>query len=151
MAGFERVINREAVEERFGEWPTFHDAEVLAVRLDSGQRSDGRASVELDIHAFEMTDQVDDDGYYVIRLHTMVTLRCEGTSEIELAYFGPQNVLAELGIDWLPQSSDGARFALDLPSNNGLQGSLRCEDVIVMSVAPYTPGPYSVYGGLRRR
>jgi hypothetical protein len=35
------VINGQTLVERFGDWPSFHDAEVYGVRLDSGQRRDG--------------------------------------------------------------------------------------------------------------
>jgi len=51
------IWNREALEARFGEWPSFHDAEVLAVHLDSGQRSDGRVRLKLDIHVFAVESQ----------------------------------------------------------------------------------------------
>lgn len=30
------VLNHEAPTERFGEWPSFHDAEIYGLRLDSG-------------------------------------------------------------------------------------------------------------------
>lgn len=46
------VVNSKALETRFGEWPSCHDAEVLGVRLHSGQRSDGRVRLELDVHVF---------------------------------------------------------------------------------------------------
>jgi hypothetical protein len=32
-----QVLNSEALIERFGEWPSFQDAEVYGLRLDSGQ------------------------------------------------------------------------------------------------------------------
>ena len=49
-----RIFNREELEERFGEWPSFHDSEVQALRLDSGQRGNGKPSIEMDIHLFDV-------------------------------------------------------------------------------------------------
>jgi hypothetical protein len=46
------VINREALVDRFGDWPSFHDAEVYGLRLDSGQRTNGLMSPQLDVHVF---------------------------------------------------------------------------------------------------
>jgi hypothetical protein len=56
------ILNREELEERFGDWPSFHDAEVLAVRLDSGQRANAQPSIELDIHVFAV-DGARPDGH----------------------------------------------------------------------------------------
>ena len=142
--GVEHVVNREALEERFSRWPSFHDAEVLAVRLDNGQRDDGRPSVELDVHVFEVTDRIK-DGHFVVRLHSLVTFRFEGAADVELSYFSRQNVLAELEFERL-EDGGAAPLQVLLPSNAGLDGSLRCEKAIVLTVEPFDPGPHSVYG-----
>ena len=147
MQPFERVHNHEALVERFGAWPSFHDAEVLSVRLDNGQRTDGRVAVELDVHIFEITGETDEYGYYVFRLHTLVTLRFDGACEIELEDFGPQNVLDGLELELADEPAvDAARLSVELPSNNGLSGALRCEEATVMAVKRFEPGPFSVYG-----
>ena len=143
--GTERIANREALEERFSGWPSFHDAEVLAVRLDNGDGSDGRPSVELDVHVFVMTREVNEDGKYVLRSHTLVTLRFEGVRDVELYYFARQNVLFEMTFEWLDDVDDPARLKVDLPSSVGLEGGLRCERATVLAVEPFEPGPHSVY------
>ena len=140
------LLNREALEERFGGWPSFHDAEVLAVRFDNGQRSDADPSVELDIHVFAVDGLLDERRLNFV-LHTVVTLRFEEVEEIELDGFGPQNVL-----DGLVLTDLGERLGVRLPSNNGLGGRFLCRRAGVTSVAAYEPGPRSVYhdaGGSR--
>ena len=67
------VINREALVERFGEWPSFHDAEVYALRLDSGQGTDGVLRLELDVHVFDVDGTLPDGRFNFVR-HTLVTL-----------------------------------------------------------------------------
>ena len=34
MSAYERVINGQLIVERFGKWPSFHDAEVVRLVLD---------------------------------------------------------------------------------------------------------------------
>ncbi|MGZ6564561.1 MAG: Imm50 family immunity protein [Solirubrobacteraceae bacterium] len=135
------VFNREALEERFGRWPSFHDAEVQAVRLDSGQRADGKPSVELDVHVFDADGLLPDGRVNFIR-HMLATLRFEGAEAIVLDGFGPQNVLDDLVIEDIGNHAPGAgRMLVSLPSNNGLKGSLRCEHVVVVGACDFEPGP----------
>jgi hypothetical protein len=140
----EGIVNRRALVERFGCWPSFHDAEVVAVRLDSGQRSQRPPSAELDIHVFEMTSETDEDGFFILRLHTLVTLRFDGLIEIELDGFGSQNSLDSLELGGSPGGDDG--FVVELPANVGLGGALRCQAATVLSVEPFEPGPRSIGG-----
>jgi hypothetical protein len=143
-----QIINREAVEERFGSWPSFHDAEVYAVRLDSGQRLTAPTSLELDIHVFAVEATMSGERYTFVK-HTLVTLRFEGVEMVELDGFGPQNVLDDLVIEDLGQGvATASRLSVSLPSNNGLGGSFRCEDITVLSALPFDPGPRSPYYGL---
>ena len=149
VAGVVQIVNREAVEERFGSWPSFHDAEVYAVRLDSGQRSTGSTSLELDIHVFAV-EGAKPDGQYNFARHTLVTVCFEGVEAVELNGFGPQNVLDDLLIEDLGHGfATAARISVSLPSNNGLGGGFRCEHVTVLSAVPFEPGPRSVYRAAR--
>jgi hypothetical protein len=140
-----QIVNREAVEERFGSWPSFHDAEVYAVRLDSGQRSTGPTSLELDIHVFAV-ERTKPDGQHNFARHTLVTVRFEGVEAVELDGFGPQNVLDDLLIEDLGAGfATAARISVSLPSNNGLAGAFRCEQVTVLNAIAFEPGPRSIY------
>src|SRR4051794_8099122 len=95
MSRVTTVISREALEERFGEWPSFHDAEIQAVRMDSGQRSSGRPSIQIDIHVFRWRDAGEPRFFD----HTLVTFRFEGVTEVEMTRFGHQNVLMDLAFE----------------------------------------------------
>jgi hypothetical protein len=142
----DHLIGYEILEQRFGNMPSFHDAEVQAVRLDSGQRTDARPSVELDIHLFD-ADGLLPNGQVNWVLHTLTTLRFEGTETIELDGFGPQNVLFDLQITDLGNRAPAAACLLVLlSSSNGLGGSFRCERATVIAVGDFEPGVHSVYG-----
>jgi hypothetical protein len=56
----------------FGAWPSFHDSEVLGVRL-ARSGPDG-PTCETQIHLFERTSEVDTAGFFILRHHTQVTL-----------------------------------------------------------------------------
>ena len=138
------VINSDALTGRFGEWPSFHDAEIYGLRLDSGQRSDGVVRLELDIHVFA-GDGLRADGRVNWVNHTLATLEFEEVEALEIDGFGPQNVLDDLLLDEVHEAA-GRQIQVTLPSNNGLGGSFRCRSVSVLEAVDFVPGPHSVYG-----
>jgi hypothetical protein len=128
------VINREALVERFGDWPSFHDAEIYAVHLDSGQRTDGVPRLQLDVYVIGPAGE-----------HTLVTLAFTDVEAVELDGFGPQNVLDDLVMEDVTAAA-GRQVQVTLPSNNGLAGSFRCRTVTVLDAVAFAPGSHSVYG-----
>ena len=68
-----QIENEHLLTDRFGYWPSFHDAEILHVRFE--RTGPDAPFMECDIHVFEMTSQVGADGHYVLRNHTLATLR----------------------------------------------------------------------------
>src|ERR1700754_933885 len=67
MAEQDLVRAGDLLVKAMGYWPSFHDAEVLKVTRTSD-------SCTVIIHVFEMTDQVDSAGYFVLRKHHLVEL-----------------------------------------------------------------------------
>jgi hypothetical protein len=136
-------MNREALVERFGEWPPFHDAEVYGLRLDSGQRTDGIARLQLDVHVFAIDGQLPGGRFNFVD-HTLVTFEFEDIEAVELDGFRPQNVLDDLVMEDV-NAAAGRQVQVTLPSNNGLGGSFRCRAVMVLDAVPFEPGDHSVY------
>ena len=137
------VINREALVERFGEWPSFHDAEVYALRLNSGQESDGLVRLELDVHVFDVDGTLPDGRLNFVK-HTLVTLEFEDVEALELEGFGPQNVLDDLVLADV-QLAAGRQVQVTLSANNGVNGQFRCRTIAVLRADPMTPGKHSAY------
>ena len=120
----------------FGHWPTFHDAEVVRVVLD--RRGPGGPTLEAEIHVFEMTSEVDPAGYYVLKNHTLVTLRFRGVELRALSSFNHQNVLYELSLTPIdPAQHAGRSVAVELVSSFGMEASFECGDCEVVSVQPW--------------
>jgi hypothetical protein len=75
----------EKLTHIFGEWPSFHVAEVVCLVLD---RSGSEApTLEAQIHVFAVTSDLDANGHYVLANHTLVTLRFTKVALLELGGF----------------------------------------------------------------
>ena len=67
------IENGDALTRFFGgRWPSFHDAEVFEVQFDRGHVEPEKSLYEfptltLKIHLWEMTREVDQSGYFVLR------------------------------------------------------------------------------------
>lgn len=121
------------LEGVFGRWPPFHDAAVLRAVLDRSGTSG--PAFEVTIHVFEMTNEVDVDGFYVQRSHTEVTLRFDDIKELKLEAFNRQNVLAGLTVSRFDR--DGrARLRVAMPSSFGMDASFECARATVVHVRP---------------
>jgi len=66
----EHASNLESV---FGRWPPFHDAEVPRLSLD--RSGDEGPTLDVVVHASEMTTAIDAKGYYVLKSNTEVSFR----------------------------------------------------------------------------
>lgn len=139
------IRNSEALEEIFGYWPSFHDAEVLHVRLDRGDPPDRggeprRPTLEADIHVFEMTDQVTEQGFYALRKHTLVTFAFHGVDELELNGFNNQNALFGLRLeDISDRQLEVLKWSVGFESSFGLEASFMCEEAEVVRAVPFDP------------
>ena len=104
----------------FGYWPSFHDAEVLDLKLDRTGRSTVR------VHTFEMTDQVNSQGSFTCTKHVIVSFILDGITDLHLDGFNGQNVISELH---LRQTNEG--YELSLEPCYGLEGTITAHRVCV--------------------
>jgi hypothetical protein len=64
----EVIANSQALVEVMGCWPSFHDAHLLeALRTND--------DLQVVVHVFEMTDEVDAAGYFVLTKHHLIRLQ----------------------------------------------------------------------------
>jgi len=135
----EGIAGAEQLVAVFGYWPSFHDAEVLWLRLDRrahGDRCQG-PTLEALVHAFEMTSEVGADGYYVLRHHVLVHLRFLDLVELRLDGLNHQNTLMGLTLaDLRDRQMERVRWAVHFDSAFGVDASFQCYAVEVVSVLP---------------
>jgi hypothetical protein len=111
----------------FGYWPTFHDAEVLELAL----HRTGNSTIR--IYAFEMTDQVNSQGFFIRTKHVIVGFVLEGVTNLHLDQFNGQNVISGL---LLKRTAEG--FELTLDGCYGIEGTITA-DRIHLELQPGPP------------
>jgi hypothetical protein len=113
-----RVQGASELEEWFGYWPSFHDAEVIGLHLNR------EGSSSLRVHTWGMTKEIDDKGYYVLTKHIVVEFIFDAVCGLSLNGFNHQNVIFGLAID---KTNFGFRVTLD--DCYGLAGSIEAENI----------------------
>src|SRR5882672_4254724 len=142
MTGVEaKVENSHLVTDIFGRWPSFHDAEVLEMTLNRGERATYGPWLSAKIHVFEMTSQVE-NGAYVLRHHSAVNFHFRELHELKLDGFNQQNVLGGLRIvDVSDGKLEGINFEVFFDGIYGVSASLQCRSINIESVEPYIRTP----------
>jgi hypothetical protein len=138
-----KVRNSEALADIFGYWPSFHDAEVVEVRVNRGDSLDAQGEVrkptlEADIHVFETTDEVTEEGFYALRKHTLATLAFRGIDELKLDGFNHQSVLFGLGLhDISDRQLEVLKWRVSFDSSFGLAATFMCEEIVMVRAVPF--------------
>lgn len=118
----------EALVEWFGRAPRFHDAELLEITFSS------KGAGLLRIHTWNMTNEVDAKGYFVLDKHVMVTLVLEGVSAINLADFDmAPGIIFDLEITKVDQ-----HFRVEWSASYGVDGFITAKHLQI-SLAPGKP------------
>ncbi|CAN5475569.1 hypothetical protein BH10CYA1_BH10CYA1_61820 [soil metagenome] len=103
-----------------GDWPSFHDAEVLTLCLSRENSS------WLKLHILKTTNKVDSDGNLLHENDLIVIFRFERVKDVELSGFNHQNVIAGLNL----KHSEGM-IELSLLGCFGLCGTISAENVSI--------------------
>lgn len=137
MVPADEILGAERLTAVFGYWPTFHDAEVVWMRLDRGGTDLGPGpTLDALIHAFEMTKEVDAAGYYVLRNHVLVHLRFAGVSNLRLDGFNQQNAIFGLTISMAETGEVGEKYQVGFDPSFGVGAEFHCATIAVSGVQP---------------
>jgi hypothetical protein len=123
------IINADKVLARFGEWPHFHDMEVVSVHMD--RRGADAPWIEFVIFTWNYTGRIAPEGYYEQSKHSLIRFRCDRVTANQFDDFNHQNVL-----DGLEFRQEGESITVRLPSIYGVGGSMGCCRVSVVDVVP---------------
>jgi hypothetical protein len=104
----------------FGGWPSFHDAEILDLKLARN------GSSVIRIHTWRTTTQTDPQGHFVSDHHVVVSFLLEGIIDLDLHGFSTQNVIS--GLD-LQEAPGGCRVCLS--PCFGLAGEVQAQRIVV--------------------
>src|SRR5262249_23189702 len=134
----QHIVGAEKLVAVFGYWPSFHDAEVLWVRLNRQPRDEGYGpTLESMIHAFEMTSEVDANGCYVLRHHVLFHFRFHDVVELELDGFNHQNAILGLKlVDLRDRQMERVQWEIEFDAAFGMGASFQCYKVEIVRVVP---------------
>jgi hypothetical protein len=94
-----------------------------------------RQTLDLTLHTWEMTSEVDVKGYYVLRKHTLVAFRFAGVHGASLDRFDSGNIL--FGMD-ITRAGDAGSFHVELDSVMDMSGDFSATSGEILSVIPCT-------------
>ena len=127
VRGVDLVLNA------FGYWPSFHDARIEGVRLDSS----GGGAVMFTIRAFEMTSETDARGYFGLSKQHDVRFRFDDVAEVSI----PEHDDTLSSLEIVSALGSDGRFLVVVESaigsqNEGYGGSFRARSGVVLDVIP---------------
>lgn len=119
MSILHEIPGGRALVEWFGGVPHFHDAELLELTFSK----EGSGLIRL--HAWNMTDQVDDKGYFINDKHAIVTLLLGGVSSINCIDFDMvPGIIYDLDI-----SAVNEFYRVEWSASYGVEGSITVKGV----------------------
>jgi len=119
MSMLHNLPGGRALIEWFGGAPRFHDAELLELTFSN------KGSGLMRLHAWNMTDQVDDEGYFINDKHAIVTLLLEGVRSINCVDFDMKpGIIYDLKITAVDEL-----YRVEWSASYGLEGSITAKGV----------------------
>ncbi|WNO10081.1 Imm50 family immunity protein [Teredinibacter sp. KSP-S5-2] len=136
----EYLENYNSVEQVYGYWPSFHDAEIKSVLLETyyKEKEDYVCPfIEITLHCFEMTSKVLSNGFYELIKHNLIKFRFEDVHDSELVGFDHQNAILSLEFEILPKNERGfTPILVEIDPANGLGGKFKAFSGKVVEVFP---------------
>ena len=129
------IRNHQAVLATYGYWPSFHDAPLLSFTHSPAPAS----TVDLSVHAFEMTHEVNAEGFYILIKHHVIRFLFHDVADVELRQFDVPNTLFEMRFSPSRDEHSTRRFTVELQSVLGgdCVASFAAGSGEVVSVMPY--------------
>ena len=132
------IENAQSVFDVYGYFPVFHDAEILYISCDRGQKDMGSPIIRFRLHGWEMESETDSAGHYKLTKHHLIDFQFDSVDAVALNHFNHQNVLFELVIEKIENPNDHALIKVDFSSSFGLEGGFRAISGKVNSIRPCT-------------
>lgn len=139
------VTGHERLTAIFGGWPSFHDAEVLTVRLEREGRDTWESpALYSTVHCFAgRLNEASSTGVEFYN-HTLVTFRFNLVFDLELSGFNHQNAIFDLIIETSPDGPGETPIKVSFEASFGVNLSFRCQSVEIVDIERRLPAN-SVY------
>jgi hypothetical protein len=133
------IPGSELVTEIFGYWPSFHDATVVRMSLETTNTYVVGPNLCADIYAFEMANESNLDGSMVLRHNVLISFCFAGVDDLHLDGFWNQNTLLQLAItDIRSRQLEWLKFEVFI-DGYGISTKFLCHAVSVQGVREWQP------------
>lgn len=96
--------------------------------------------VNMKFHLWELTNEVNNAGYLVLRHHTLATLEFRNIQEFRMEDFNHQNAVFGLSIEQHERTEGPSPyFSVDIPPAFGVSSSFKCLEIEVVDAQPCSP------------
>jgi hypothetical protein len=145
------IIGSEKLTATFGYWPSFHDAEILELHFWRGNIQTEKGIYDfpvltLTIHLWELTKDVD-QGYFVLRHHTLTKLRFCDVEDFQMQGFNHQNAIMGLSVTTEQRTErPSPYFAVEVDPAFGMGASFKCLRIEVVDAVPCSDDGKAISG-----
>ncbi len=145
MAEVESLIQgSDKLTSIFGYWPSFHDAEVIEIHYSRGDVDPDNGQYIFPVltakfHLWEITKEVNPEGYFVLQYHTLARLRFYDVDDFKMEGFNYQNAILGLRVTSHERSeAPSPSFDVQFEAAFGMSASFRCLRIEVVDAVTCT-------------
>jgi hypothetical protein len=140
----DHILGSNKVVSIFGYWPSFHDAEVLELRLWRGDvnPSENRwimPVLTVRMHFCELAREIHLEGNIFLRNHTLVTFEFRDLSQLLVKNFDSENSMLRLAIvphEQASQPKSRLSVTFEGATPRGMTASFSCLEIEVIEAVP---------------
>lgn len=132
------IHNEEKIIERFGHWPTFHDAEIRKAELISIK--DNYSKLELEFYVYELTDETNENGIFKTKNNTVATILFDGVRIDQWKWSSDLDTIFELKMNKVSGKDQNIyAYEVEMPSVVGGEYGLwfSCKNITVKNAVDY--------------
>ena len=141
MQAHEFIEGFELVVAHLGQWPSFHDAEVLKLVLERTRATTDALSPALDLHlhGWIMTSEVTPQGFYKLHGDAVFHFRFEGVTDVQIEGFNNQNVLSAMNLELAkhPRNANHQVLKVELEHCYKFDASFTAQKAQVLGITPF--------------
>lgn len=123
------IINSKVVIDHFGYWPTFHDSEIISIKLERTLDKD-KSLIQIRVYSFEMTSNLKGK-YFELLKHCLIDIEFVGINSNEMDGFNHQNVV--LGLNF---GKEGEYLFCQIDSAYGIDGYIEAKEIKIIKLDP---------------
>ncbi len=134
MADSQLITGSSEVVEKFGRWPSFHDAEIQTISIHRSEpvvKDSVWLKISLSFREYEPAGVGTAQYHQELTKACTLTLAFRNAKEIELEEFNHQNVIDDIDIS---QDQSWNRLNVLIQSIFGVGGSFSCSEVLIDSI-----------------